>query len=190
MIKHKKALLSVVAAMLVAGTTVFTSCNKEESLTNNVPAMELKNGEGDVIVTKTRLLISPWYLFWQTCYRLNSVGKPEAYRCCLPLYDPYYEYPDSLICGISVNMPDPGMEVAHMETIDGKIKKIVLYSSGMETNLKELFLSLVANGTIALFEDSPITDTELLAQLDDDYIPAGEYPIHLEDDNFVITIAN
>ena len=173
--------------MLVAGTTVFTSCNKEdESLTNNVPAMELKNGGPEILYTPC--IISHEYLFWRVQIIPNNMGGNDTIKDCVNWYNPYTELP--CICAVSIKSPVQDMELSRLETLDGKIKRIVLYTSGMDGKLKEKFLDLVNKGTITFAIDSPITDEDLLAQLDDNYIPAGEYPIHLEDDNFVITIAN
>lgn len=185
--KRIKKIAMFATATVAIGVASLTSCTKEEeSLTNNVPAMELKNGEPTV--SYTPMLRHPEYLFWTKCIERNSEGGFDTVWCCKDLYDPRYPLPLSELCAIRLGVPQPDTEVAHMESIDGMIKRIVLYGSAMNADLKDLFTTLVNNETIIFAEDCFIEEASVMG-LASETIPAGEYPIHLEDDNFVITIS-
>ena len=101
-------------------------------------------------------------------------------------YDPNYPLPE--ICAVSVEMPDPDVAVAHMETTDGRIDRLVLYGSTMDNNVKDMLLRLVGIGKVTFKVDCPITDPASLAVLNRNYIPAGDYPIIRQGEDFVIII--
>jgi hypothetical protein len=184
--KRIKKIAMLAIATVAIGVASLTSCTKEEeSLTNNVPAMELKNGEPEILYTPC--IISHEYLFWRVQIIPNNMGGNDTIKDCVNWYNPYTELP--CICAVSIKSPVQDMELSRLETLDGKIKRIVLYTSGMDGKLKEKFLDLVNKATITFAIDSPITDEDLLAQLDDNYIPAGTYPVRMEDENFIITIS-
>ncbi len=179
---RRLAMFTVVS--VAVGAAVLTSCGKEDEVINDVPAMEMKNG------SKHILRVHPYFKFWRCWYELapsSNVIKIKKCVCDDSLYHPNRPLPE--ICAVSVNMPDPDVAVAHMETIDGRIGRLVLYSNAMESNLKDMLLELVEIGKITFKEDCPITDPASLEVLDQKFIPAGEYSISKEEDDFVITIA-
>ena len=176
---RRLAMFTVVS--VAVGAAVLTSCGKEDEVINDVPAMEEMNG------TKDRLMFDPYYLYWRYYREVDANGNTVIVRVCdSHLYDPYH-YTEA--CAISLNMPDPDVAVAHMETTGGRIDRLVLYSSAMDKNLKNMFFDLVKIGKITFSVDCPITDPAILEVLEQKFIPAGEYSISKEEDDFVITIA-
>jgi hypothetical protein len=177
--------LAMFAVLSVAvGAAPLTSCGKDDEVINYVPAMEMKNG------VKHRLKVHPYFIFWRCWEELAPSSNVITIRRCVcdqSLYDPYQPLPE--ICAVSVNMPDPDVAVAHMETTDGRIDRLVLYSSAMEDNLKNMLLDFVGIGKITFSVDCPITDPASLEVLNQNSIPAGEYSIIMDGEDFVIIIA-
>ena len=181
MTKRIKRIAMLTIATVAIGVASLTSCTKDDEVINDVPAMEEVNG------SKDRLMFNPYYLYWRYYQEVNANGDTVLVRVCdSHLYDPYHYTP---ACGISIDMPDPDVAVAHMETTDGRIDRLVLYSSAMDKNLKNMFLDLVGIGKITFSVDCPITDPASLEVLNQNSIPAGEYSIIKNGEDFVIIIA-
>ena len=170
-------------ATVAIGVASLTSCTKDDEVINDVPAMEMKNG-----VKKYE--IHPYFMFWR-CWEeqvpTSDYITIEKCVCDEKFYDPNRPLPE--ICAVSVEMPDPAVAVAHMETTDGRIDRLVLYSTAMENNLKDMLLNLVEIGKITFSVDCPITDPASLEVLNQNFIPAGEYSIIMDGEDFVIIIA-
>ena len=183
MTKKLKRLAMFTGVCVAVCTAVLTSCTKDDEVINNVPAMEMKNG------VKHRLKVHPYFIFWR-CWEeqvpTSDYITIEKCVCDEKLYDPNRPLPE--ICAVSVEMPDPDVAVAHMETTDGRIDRLVLYSSAMENNLKNRLLELVGIGKITFKEVCPITDPASLEVLNQNSIPAGDYPIIRQGEDFVIII--
>ena len=60
----------------------------------------------------------------------------------------------------------------------------------MSTDVCELYDSLLENGRIIFHENCLINDPGVLAVVETNYIPAGEYPISRGSEEYIITIAN
>mgnify|MGYP006969179917 CR=1 FL=1 len=183
MIKLFQRLAMFAVVSVAVGAAALTSCTKDDEVINDVPAMELKSG------SKHILQVHPYFIFWRCWEELAPSSNVIMIRKCVcdeRLYNPYKPLPE--ICAVSVNMPDPDVAVAHMETTDGRIDRLVLYSSAMENNLKNRLLELVGIGKITFKEDCPITDPASLEVLNQNSIPAGDYPIIRQGEDFVIII--
>ena len=183
--KKSNIVLMTVVTALVAGTTIVTSCNKEDEVINDVPAMEMKLAEpptdNDTVVGGITSVIWYWHRD-EPDPGTNMIFK----KTCRAGYTPYG------ICLIVVTRPTSGEDDIHAATwLDGNgiIKSMEIESANMSSDVKKSFLELVEKGTITFEENCPITAPELLAVSKTDHIPAGTYPIKLEKDNFVITIS-
>lgn len=182
--------LAMFAVLSVAvGAAALTSCGKDDEVINDVPAMELKSelppgggGDGDtVIIRTTTSQIWYWHLE-DPDPGTNAIFK----KVCKPGYTRWG------ICLIVVTLPTSGEDDIHVVTRfdgDGTIRSMELETANMPLDIKNSFMELLDEGTITFAEKCPITDPELLAVSETDYIPAGTYPIRLENDNFVITIS-
>ena len=171
---------------VAVGAAVLTSCNKEEEMINNGPAMEMKVAEppvvGDtVIIRRTTSKIWYWHL------EDPDPGTNRIYKkVCKEGYTKWG------ICLIVVTRPTLGEDDIHVVTRldgDGTIRSMEVETANMPLDTKKSFVELLDEGTITFAEDSPITDPELLSLIKTNYIPAGTYPIRLENNNFIITIS-
>ena len=177
--KTFKRIAMLTIATVAIGVASLTSCAKDDEVINDVPAMEMKNGE------------IPRFL-WTGCINLRWEEKKyqtmEGYithlRCT--------EFGDKEICAVMITPYGPGSSAAvtKLDVSDGIIKKIIIPTSGMSTDVCELYDSLLENGEIIFHENCLINDPEVLAVVETNYIPAGEYPISKESEEFIITIAN
>jgi len=182
--KRFKRIAMLTIATVAIGVASLTSCTKEDEVINDVPVMEMKNG------SKHILEVHPYFIFWRCWEELAPSSNVIMIKKCVcdeRLYNPYQPLPE--ICAVSVDMPDPAVAVAHMETTDGRIDRLVLYSTAMENNLKDMLLNLVEIGKITFSVDCPITDPASLEVLNQNSIPAGEYSIIMDGEDFVIIIA-
>ena len=177
MTKQFRRLAMFTIVCVAVGAAALTSCGKDDEVINNVPAMEMKNGE------------IPRFL-WTGCVSLRWEEKTyltmEGYithRYCT-------ESGDKEICAVKITPYGPGSAVTKLDVSGGLIQKIIISTSGMSTDVCELYDSLVENGEIIFHENCPIDDPEVLAVVETNYIPAGEYPISKEGEEFIITIAN
>ena len=182
-----KKIFSIAAiAIFAAGAAILTSCNKEDEVINDVPAMEMKNVIDD---TKTHYVYHPNLLFLYCRNEKNANGQLDTICECVGLYNPEIDLQYYEICGTSLDPKEEGdVAVAHMETTDGKIDRLVIYGASMDKNLKNLYLEHIRSGRITFTIDCPITDPEILKVLKQNFIPAGDYPIIRQGEDFVIII--
>ena len=164
---------------VAVGAAALTSCTKDDEVINDVPAMEMKNGE------------IPRFL-WTGCVTLRWECKTyltmEGYiKHCFCT-----EAGDGGICAVKITPYGPGSSAAvtKLDVSGGLIQKIIISTSDMSAEDCVLYDSLVENGEIVFHENCPINDPEVLAVVETNYIPAGEYPISKEGEEFIITIAN
>ena len=180
--------LAMFAVLSVAvGAATLTSCGKDDEVINNVPAMELKvanppTGGGDTVIVRESTS-QIWYWHREDPDPgTNAIFK----KVCKPGYTIWG------ICLFVVTHPTSGDDDIHVVTRfdgDGTIRSMEVETANMPLDAKNSFMKLLDEGTITFAENCPITDPELLAVSKTDYIPAGTYPIILENDNFVITIS-
>ncbi len=177
--KTFKKIAMLTIATVAIGVASLTSCTKDDEVINDVPAMEMKNGE------------IPRFL-WTGCINLRWECKTyltmEGYitHCFCT------EAGDGGICAVMITPYGPGSSAAvtKLDVSGGLIQKIIISTSGMSTDVCELYDSLVENGEIIFHENCPIDDPEVLAVVETNYIPAGEYPITKDGEEYIITIAN
>ena len=164
-------------------TAVLTSCTKENEVINDVPAMEMRVAlpPDTVTVTESKMILLYWHL-----YDAPQGSNFLFIRKCEKGWTKYG------ICAMSLEKNDPNDEGIHVVTRpngDGTIGRLEIETTNMPLDTKKSFVELLDEGTITFAEDSPITDPELLSLIKTNYIPAGTYPIRLENNNFVIIIS-
>ena len=173
--------LAMFAVLSVAvGAATLTSCGKDDEVINNVPAMEMKSEE---------LILKAWRFdpinLW---YRLIRQEDGTLIRVCE--HWRYNWMTTSDLCGMVLDaVTDNGTAVAHMETLGGRITRLVLQSDAMEPEIREIYNDFIGLGAITFSENCPITDPKIVEAVGVNNIPAGTYPIRLENENFVITIS-
>ena len=192
MIKTFKKIVMLTIATVAIGVASLTSCTKEEeSLTNNVPAMELKaqaeppndgGGGGGTTITSDAII-----MYWHFKKDWDSLGNSYRIKYCA-------EGRTNLgVCLIIVKRPSSDLEYGTylLSRIDGNgvLKSLEISTANMSAEEKEDFANLADEGVITFEENLPITDPELLAVVNVDHIPAGTYPVRMEDENFIITIS-
>lgn len=177
MIKRNLSIAAI--AILAAGAAIVTSCNKEDEVINDVPAMEMKNGE------------IPRFL-WTGCVNLRWEYKTYLTSEGYITYSYCTEAGDGEICAVMITPYGPGSDaaVSKIDVSGGLIQNIIIPTSGMSADDCKLYDSLAEKGKIIFAENCPITDPEVLAVVETNYIPAGEYPISKKGEEFIITIAN
>ena len=80
------------------------------------------------------------------------------------------------------------MELQLIDKAEAIVKKYE--NELLEKGIKcEVFRKYVEKGTVKFVEDCPIEDSKLREILKKDYIPAGEYPIYLEENDYVILLS-
>ena len=189
----KKVNLKVVLlAVLAAGATMVTSCEKEENevSTSNV---ETKIGlpeevlPGDVPDNPDTVNVETIY-WWHYKMVTDENGNHILIQECLP----YPTIANPRICMIRVRAESEGATegdvIADLDGENGLILKVRLTIPRTNAELFSLFTSYVNDGIIRFEENVIIDDPTNLLLLDDDYIEAGKYPIEFIDDKFVITI--
>ncbi len=161
---------------------VLTSCTKEDEMINNGPAMEMKNGEAIVVPAMWRFdPINLWY-------RVIRQEDGTSTRVCEHWRLPWMTSSD--LCGMVLDaVTDNGTAVAHMETLGGRITRLVLQSDAMESEIREIYKEFINEGTITFPENCPITDPTIVSTVGIDHIPAGKYPICMEGKEIIITIS-
>ena len=171
-------------AIFGIGTTMFVSCSKDENevLTSNV---ETKIGDPNY----TQYLVDPYHLFWRLRIDVNEYGEKDSIWYCDSLIHMNMDVSDFEICAVSLNKPEDAA-AAVLSVNEGRIKKLVLFGDSMIQCLYDKYVFFEDQGVINFDNNCIITDREILSKLKDEsnYIPAGEYPIYMEENNFVIII--
>jgi hypothetical protein len=179
--------LAMFAVLSVAvGAAALTSCGKDDEVINDVPAMELRLAEPPIVDTVIVRESNMDIFYWHFDYCEDADGNKVRCMICREGYTIFG------VCAIRVSLPTIGDGDIHVVTRlrgDGKIRELEVESANMPLDAKNSFMELLDEGTITFAENCPITDPELLAVSKTDHIPAGTYPIRLENDNFVITIS-
>ncbi len=177
--KTFKRIAMLTIATVAIGVASLTSCTKEDEVINDVPVMEMKVENLPPIRTTLKLYR------WIEVEQVDSSGNTyKVKECVLNGY--------GAICAISISKEElegTGIHVVTKPKEDGTIGGLKIESSNMPSDIKNSFLEYVQEGTITFAVNCPITDPELLAVLTTNHIPAGTYPIRLENENFVITIS-
>ena len=173
-------------ACVAVGAAALTSCTKDDEVINNASAMETKVAEPP-IVSDTVIVYRTGSQIWYWHREDPDPGTNAIYKkVCKPGYTRLG------ICLMVVTRPTSGEDDIHVVTRfdgDGTIRSMEVETANMPLDAKNSFMELLDKGTITFAENCPIRDPELLAVSETDYIPAGTYPIRLENDNFVITIS-
>ena len=179
----KLAMFTIVS--VAVGAAALTSCTKDDEVINNVPAMEMKVADPPVVDTVIVRESTSQIWYWHR--EDPELGTNAIYKkVCKPGYTIWG------ICLMVVTRPTSGEDDIHVVTRfdgDGTIRSMEVETANMPLDAKNSFMELLDKGTITFAENCPIRDPELLAVSETDYIPAGTYPIRLENDNFVITIS-
>ena len=192
MTKITKKIAMLAIATVAIGVASLTSCSKEdESLTNNVPAMELKSqavppidggGGGGTTITSDAII-----MYWHIGKDWDSLGRSKLYGYCAEGRTIYG------VCLIVIEAPKfpytGGIHALSRIDENGIFKSLEISTANMSTEEKEDFANLASEGVITFEDNLPITDPELLAVVNVDHIPAGTYPVRMEDENFIITIS-
>ena len=171
-------------AVLAAGATMVTSCEKEE---NEVSTSNVETKIGDP--NYTQYLVDPYHLFWRLRIDVNEYGEKDSIWYCDSLIHMNMDVSDFEICAVSLNKPEDAA-AAVLSVNEGRIKKLVLFGDSMIQCLYDKYVFFEDQGVINFDNNCIITDREILSKLKDEsnYIPAGEYPIYMEENNFVIII--
>ena len=178
MIKRNLSIAAI--AILAASAAIVTSCNKEDEVINDVPAMEMKNGE----LVPARWKFDPIHLW----YRVIRQEDGTLTKVCEHWWYPWMTIFD--LCGMVFGVDENNdMAVAHMETLDGRITRLVLQSDAMEPEIREIYNEFIKEGSITFSENCPIADPKIVEAVGVDHIPAGKYPICLEGTEIIITIS-
>ena len=174
---RKLAMFTIVC--VAVGAAALTSCTKDDEVINNVPAMEQKSVE------------IPRFL-WTGCVNLRWECKTYLTMEGYITHCYCTKAGDGEICAVMITPYEPGSSAAvtKLDVSDGIIKKIIIPTSGMSTDVCELYDSLLENGRIIFHENCLINDPGVLAVVETNYIPAGEYPISRGSEEYIITIAN
>ena len=179
-------------AVLAAGATMVTSCEKEENevSTSNV---ETKIGDPEFAVDPenpgTFDVAVGTVLWWHYRIEKDEQGNYVFAKHCLPII-PLVEKPQICMMRVDPNIEDftEGDVVADLDGKDGFVLRLKLTISQKNAELYETFKILAEEDLIEFEEDIEIEDPENLLSLKESYIPAGKYPIKFIDDKFVITI--
>ena len=186
MTKKIKRIAMLTIATVAIGVASLTSCTKEDEVINNASAMETKVAEPP-IVSDTVIVYRTGSKIWYWHHEDPDPGTNAIFKkVCKAGYTRWG------ICLIVVTLPASDEDDIHVVTRldgDGTIRSMELETANMPLDIKNSFMELLDEGTITFAEKCPITDPELLAVSETDYIPAGTYPIRLENDNFIITIS-
>ena len=182
MTKKLRRLAIFAIATVALGAAALTSCTKDDEVINNVPAMEMKNGEAIAVPAMWRFdPINLWY-------RLIRQEDGTLIRVCEHWRLPWMTSSD--LCGMVLDaVTDNGTAVAHMETLGGRITRLVLQSDAMESEIREIYKEFINEGTITFSENCPITDPTIVSTVGIDHISAGKYPICMEGKEIIITIS-
>jgi hypothetical protein len=174
---RKLAMFTIVC--VAVGAAVLTSCNKEEEVINNVPAMEMKVAPGATTITSAMEI--SWLHYVLEHY---FSGEPYYREICL-------EERSKITCGIS-----PQHLIATENTViltslveDGIIKVLYIDNTNMSSEERQVFDAYLEDGEIEFREESLIEDPKLLSVVNNNYIPAGKFPIHMEANKYVITLS-
>ena len=189
---RKTYLKFALLAVLAAGATMVTSCEKEENevSTSNV---ETKIGDPEFAVDPenpgTFDVAVGTVLWWHYRIEKDEQGNYVFVKHCLPII-PLVEKPQICMMRVEPNIEDftEGDVVADLDGKDGFVLRLKLTISQTNAELYETFKILAEEGLIEFEEDIEIEDPENLLSLKESYIPAGKYPIKFIDDKFVITI--
>ena len=179
MTKNLRRLAMFTIVCVAVGAAALTSCGKDDEVINDVPAMEMKSDNLPPIRTTLKFYV------WIEEDTVDSCGNSCRIRKCVPGVC-------GEICAVSISKEEldgTGIHVVTKPKGDGTIGGLEIENSNMPSDIKNSFLKYVEKGTITFAVNCPITDPELLAVLTTNHIPAGTYPIRLENDNFVITIS-
>ena len=181
-------------AVLAAGATMVTSCEKEENevSTSNVetkigdPEFTIVPGEGEPEIIELPVGTVLW---WHYRIEKDEQGNYVFAKHCLPII-PLVEKPQICMMRVDPNIEDFTEEdvLADLDGKDGFVLRLKLTISQTNAELYETFKILADEGVIEFEEDIEIEDPENLLSLKESYIPAGKYPIKFIDDKFVITI--
>ena len=180
MTKQFRRLAMFTIVCVAVGAAALTSCTKDDEVINDVSAMETKSEE---------LILKAWRFdpinLW---FRIIRQEDGTLIRVCE--HWRYNWMTTSDLCGMVLDeQRDNDVAVAHMETLGGRITRLVLQSDAMEPEIREIYNDFIGLGAITFSENCPITDPKIVEAVGVNNIPAGEYPIRLENNNFVIIIS-
>ena len=166
-------------AVLVAGATMVTSCNKEDEFVNDVPIMKPK--VADRITEVESAVVYSWLHYVE---EPNGAGGVFYREVCL-------ESRSKITCGISPQHLITTENTVILTSLveDGIIKTLFIDSTNMPKEDRLIFENYVESGVIKFIENSPIKDPKLLKVVKNNYIPAGVYPIIKEGSSFVINLS-
>lgn len=179
----KKVNLKVVLlAGLVAGATMVTSCNKEEN-NNEVSIVETKIFNA---LPHTSVIRYSWRHIIEYKDALGNIIKDEI---CL-------EERSEIICGILLEGHNYDTYIEGLGTLvetvlnpEGLITELRIKSNTMPAEDYDIFTGFAEEGTITFLEDAVIEDEKLLDKIGENFIPAGEYNIIFDGEDFVIIVS-
>ena len=180
--KTFKKIAMLATATVAIGVASLTSCTKEdESLTNNVPAMELKS---QAVPQAWR--VDPKCLWYRYETRIEN-GDTNTVLICDHLK--FVWMTDKDLCGLRLDAADEDVAIASMETAEGQVRRLILQSDKLSIDIRSIYEKFISIGKITFSEKCLITDSEIVNVLDLNYIPEGSYPIVQEGNEIIITIS-
>ena len=180
--KTFKKIAMLATATVAIGVASLTSCTKEEeSLTNNVPAMELKSQ-----AVPPAWKIDPKCLWYRYETRIEN-GDTNTVLICDNLKFIWMTEKD--LCGLRLDASDEDVAIASMETEEGQVRRLILQSDKLSIDIRSIYEKFISIGKITFPEKCLITDSEIVNVLDLNYIPEGSYPIVQEGNEIIITIS-
>ena len=167
-------------AVLVAGATMAISCSKEseDAVSDNISTLKAKAVDQETIVSTVNFSWLHYYEF------KDALGNVQFQEVCLKEHS-------KIICSLSPQtiITTENSVILTSLVEDGIIRRLYLAKKTMPKELDDVFRKYVEKGTVKFVEDCPIEDSKLREILKKDYIPAGEYPIYLEENDYVILLS-
>lgn len=161
--KNKFLTLAAFAGLAAAAITV--ACNKTD--------MEEPTSNETRLKTKRQFVPITAHFFWK-----DPQGGP-----CLE-----HQYSDSL-CYIGMyTIDDPSNPYQALVSINQVDQMIIksYYNAPIDTRLKQVFDQLLSDGSVLFGSDCYLVGENFNV----DHIPAGEYPVYMQDGNLVIDFSN
>ncbi|MBR5831702.1 MAG: hypothetical protein IKY79_03715 [Bacteroidales bacterium] len=164
-------------AMLAAGIAFFASCEKDNNdngLTTNVQPK----------ISYTHVESSFLKLWWFKYIIKNEDGEDEIIWKCIEHHNP-----QGKLCAMGIVPYDFGTELVTFITDGATIITLHFNVKKISSETEKMFSNCLEKGFIEFEKDCFIKDPKLLDVIEEKYIPAGKYPIYLEEDNYVIEIS-
>jgi hypothetical protein len=163
---------TLVLTIIFAALAIAACSKKEHEVSTNAPSTQETTTPKTDIVYKVSSVCMYWRHDWES--------DTEACQNRL-----VYE----VFCYMTVGCEDEFSRVAYVaiDPLSNSVKIIKIPFDLLPPSYQDWFVQQISAGYITMSEDSPIDDEDILAVCPSGYIPAGTYPITLE--NGYVTIS-